>query len=102
MFTRVNAQGQRVAMSGTDKASEFLNEAGAGLDVLAASTGGLLVPVAAAFNLAGAVTGVIGNYLDEKADDKNIGLKADGTTDATKAPKLAAQPIGEAFTGLGS
>ena len=101
MFTRVNAQGQRVAMSGTDKASEILNEVGAGADVLAASTGGLLVPVAAALNLAGAITGVIGNYLDEKADDKNIGLKADGTTDASKAPKLAAQPIGEAFTGLG-
>lgn len=101
MFTRVNAQGQRVAMSGTDKASEFLNEAGAVADVVAASTGGLFVPVAAALNLAGAVTGVIGNYMDEKADDKNIGLKPDGTTDATKAPKLAAQPIGEAFTGLG-
>lgn len=100
-FTRVNAQGQRVAMSGTDKASEILNEVGAVADVVAASTGGLLVPVAAALNLAGAVTGVIGNYMDEKADDKNIGLKADGTTDATKAPKLAAQPIGEAFTGLG-
>ena len=101
MFTRVNAQGQRVAMSGTDKASEILNEAGAVADVVAAGTGGLLVPVAAALNLAGAVTGVIGSYLDEKADDKNIGLKADGTTDASKAPKLAAQPVGEAFTGLG-
>jgi len=101
MFTRVNAQGQRVAMSGTEKASEILSEVGAGADVLAASTGGLLVPVAAALNLAGAITGVIGNYMDEKADDKDIGLKPDGTTDASKAPKLAAQPIGEAFTGLG-
>jgi hypothetical protein len=59
----VNDQGQRVAMSGVDKASEFLNEAGAlADDILAASTGGLLVPVAAAVNLAGAVTGIIGNY----------------------------------------
>jgi hypothetical protein len=100
-FTRVNAQGQRVAMSGVDKASEFLNEAGGVADILAASTGGLLVPVAAALNLAGAITGVIGNYEDEKADDKQIGLNADGTTDASKAPKLSAPPQTEAFTGLG-
>jgi hypothetical protein len=100
-FTRVNAQGQRVAMSGVDKASEFLNEAGGVADVIAASTGGILVPVAAALNLAGAITGVIGNYEDEKTDDKNIGLKADGTTDASKAPKLSAPPKTEAFTGLG-
>ena len=100
-FTRVTSTGQRVAMSGIDKASEFLNEAGAAADLVAASTGGLLVPLAAAINLAGAVTGIIGGYQDEKADDKAIGLNADGTTDATKAPKLAAQPISEAFTGLG-
>lgn len=100
-FTRVNAQGQRVAMSGVDKASEFLNEAGGIADIVAASTGGLLVPVAAALNLAGAITGVIGNYEDEKADDKQIGLNADGTTDASKAPKLSAPPQTEAFTGLG-
>lgn len=100
-YTRVNAQGQRVAMSGTDKAAEWLSEAGAVSDIIAASTGGLFVPVAAALNLAGAVTGAIGAIQDEKADDKNIGLKADGTTDATKAPKLSAAPISEAFTGLG-
>jgi hypothetical protein len=100
-FTRVNNQGQRVAMSGVDKASEFLNEAGGVADILAASTGGLLVPVAAALNLAGAITGVVGSYMDEKADDKQIGLNSDGTTDASKAPKMAAQPISEAFTGLG-
>jgi len=100
-FTRVNSQGQRVAMSGVDKASEFLNEAGAVGDILAASTGGLLVPIAAAVNLAGAVTGIIGNYMDEKADDKAVGINKDGTIDASKAPKLAAQPVSEAFTGLG-
>jgi len=100
-FTRVNSQGQRVAMSGVDKASEFLNEAGAVGDILAASTGGLLVPIAAAVNLAGAVTGIIGNYMDEKADDKAVGINKDGTTDSSKAPKFAAQPISEAFTGLG-
>lgn len=100
-FTRVNAVGQRVAMSGVDKASEFLNEAGAVGDILAASTGGLLVPIAAAVNLAGAVTGIIGNYMDEKSDDKAVGINADGTTDSSKAPKFAAQPISEAFTGLG-
>jgi len=100
-FTRVNAQGQRVAMSGTDKAAEFLSEAGAGADILAAASGGLFVPVAAALNLAGAVTGAVGAIEDEKTDDKNIGLKADGTTDATKAPKLSAGPVSEAFTGLG-
>lgn len=100
-FTRVNAQGQRVAMSGTDRAAEYLSEAGAVSDLIAAGSGGLFVPVAAALNLAGAVTGAIGAIEDEKTDDKNIGLKADGTTDATKAPKLSAAPISEAFTGLG-
>ncbi len=100
-FTRVNDQGQRVAMSGMDKASEFLNEAGAFADVAAAATGGLLVPVAAALNLAGAVTGVIGGYQDEKSDDKALGLNADGSVDASKAPKLSAPIQTEAFTGLG-
>ena len=100
-FTRVNDQGQRVAMSGVDKASEFLNEAGALADVTAAATGGLLVPVAAALNLAGAITGIIGSYQDEKTDDKGLGLNPDGTTDASKGPKLGAPIQTEAFTGLG-
>lgn len=101
MFTRVNAQGQRVAMSGTDKAGEILSEAGSVADVVAAGSGGLFVPVAAALSLAGAAVSAIGEYKDEKADDKNIGLKPDGTTDATKAPKLSAPVQTEAFTGLG-
>lgn len=100
-FTRVNDQGQRVAMSGVDKASEFLNEAGALADVTAAATGGLLVPVAAALNLAGAITGVIGSYQDEKTDDKGLGLNPDGTTNTSKGPKLGAPVATEAFTGLG-
>lgn len=101
-FTRVNSQGQRVAMSGLDKASEFLNEAGAVADVAAAATGGMAVPIAAALGLAGAITGALGAYKDEKSDDAQIGLKADGTVDASKAPKLAntASHV-EAFTGLG-
>lgn len=101
-FTRVNSQGQRVAMSGLDKASEFLNEAGAAADVAAAATGGMAVPIAAALGLAGAITGALGAYKDEKSDDAQIGLKADGTVDASKAPKLAntASHV-EAFTGLG-
>lgn len=101
-FTRVNEQGQRVAMSGLDKASEFLNEAGAVADVAAAATGGMAVPIAAALGLAGAITGALGAYKDEKSDDAQIGLKADGTVDASKAPKLAdtASHV-EAFTGLG-
>lgn len=101
-FTRVNSQGQRVAMSGLDKASEFLNEAGALADVAAAATGGMAVPIAAALGLAGAITGALGDYKDEKSDDAQIGLKADGTIDASKAPKLAntASHV-EAFTGLG-
>ena len=100
-FTRVNEQGQRVAMSGTDKAGEFLSEAAAGADILAGASGGLFVPVAAALNLAGAVTSLFGSYEDEKTDDKAIGLNADGTTDASAAPKLSAPPQTEAFTGLG-
>jgi len=101
-FTRVNEQGQRVAMSGLDKASEFLNEAGSVADLAAAATGGMAVPIAAALGLAGAITGALGAYKDEKSDDAQIGLKADGTVDASKAPKLAdtASHV-EAFTGLG-
>jgi len=101
-FTRVNSQGQRVAMSGLDKASEFLNEAGAVADVAAAATGGMAVPIAAALGLAGAITGALGAYKDEKSDDAQIGLKADGTVDASKAPKLSnTMTHVEAFTGLG-
>lgn len=100
-FTRVNDQGQRVAMSGVDKASEIINEAGAAADVLSAATGGLAVPIAAALNLAGAITGIIGDYKDEKEDDKNVGIGPDGNPDASKAPKLSAPPTTEAFTGLG-
>ena len=101
-FSRVNEQGQRVAMSGVDKASEFLNEAGAVADLAAAASGGLFTPIAAALNIAGAITGGIGAYKDEKADDAQIGLNADGTTNAAKAPKLAQTNLSsEAFTGLG-
>jgi len=103
MFTRVDAQGNRVAMSGTDKASEILTEAGSALDVASAFTGGLLVPLAGAVSLAGAITGIIGDYEDQKADNKKVGINADGSTDASKAPKLSdtALPTGEAFTSLG-
>lgn len=103
MFTRVDAQGNRVAMSGTDKASEILTEAGSALDVASAFTGGLLVPLAGAVSLAGAITGIIGDYEDQKADNKKVGINADGSTDASKAPKLSdtALPQGEAFTSLG-
>ena len=97
----MNEQGQRVAMSGTDKAGEFLSEAAAGADILAGASGGLFVPVAAALNIAGAVTSLFGSYEDEKSDDKAIGLNSDGTTDASAAPKLSAPPQTEAFTGLG-
>ena len=101
-FSRVNDQGQRVAMSGVDKASEFLNEAGAVADIAAAASGGLFTPIAAALNIAGAITGGIGAYKDEKSDDAQIGLNADGTTNAAKAPKLAQTNLSsEAFTGLG-
>ena len=101
-FTRVNEQGQRVAMSGLDKASEFLSEASSVADVAAAATGGMAVPIAAALGLAGAITGALGAYKDEKTDDAQIGLKPDGTTDASKAPKLADTVSHvEAFTGLG-
>ena len=101
-FSRVNDQGQRVAMSGVDKASEFLNEAGAVADIAAAASGGLFTPIAAALNIAVAITGGIGAYKDEKSDDAQIGLNADGTTNAGKAPKLAQTNLSsEAFTGLG-
>lgn len=100
-FTRVNAQGKRVEESGTDKAGEILSEAGAALDVASAFTGGLLVPFAAAVNLAGAVTSVVGSYEDEKTDDKNVGLKSDGTVDDSAKPTKPSAPAAAAYTSLG-
>ncbi len=102
-YTRVDAQGNRVAESSTDKWGERLTEAGSALDVASAFTGGLLVPLAGAVSLAGAITGVIGDYEDQKTDNKKVGINADGSTDSTKAPKLSdtALPQGEAFTSLG-
>jgi len=101
-FTRVNsATGQRVKESGLDIAGELTTEAGSALDVASAFTGGLLVPFAAAVSLAGAGLSVVGSIEDEKSDDKSVGLKSDGTTDASAAPKLAAAPISQAYASLG-
>ena len=101
-FTRVNsATGQRVKESGLDVAGELTTEAGSALDVASAFTGGLLVPFAAAVSLVGAGLSVAGGIEDEKSDDKSVGIKSDGTTDASKAPKLAAQPVSQAFASLG-
>tara|TARA_R110002012_G_scaffold826_3_gene3677 strand:+ start:1789 stop:2847 length:1059 start_codon:yes stop_codon:yes gene_type:complete len=96
-----SATGQLVRESGATEASGFLNEAGAAADILAAGTGGLLVPVAAALNLAGAITGVIGEFKDQKSDDASVGIGADGKPMAGTKPKQAGEPISEAFTGLG-
>jgi hypothetical protein len=101
-FTRVDsATGKRVKESGLDIAGELTTEAGSALDVASAFTGGLLVPFAAAVSLAGAGLSVAGGIEDEKSDDKSVGIKSDGSTDASKAPKLAAAPISQAFTSLG-
>ena len=101
-FTRVNsATGQRVKESGLDIAGELTTEAGSALDVASAFTGGLLVPFAAAVSLAGAGLSVVGGIEDEKSDDKSVGLKSDGTTDASAAPTLAAAPISQAYASLG-
>ena len=100
-FTRVDASGKRVEESGTDKAGEILSEAGAALDVASAFTGGLLVPLAAAVNLAGAVTSVVGSYEDEKSDDKEVGLKSDGTVDDSAKPTKPSAPAAQAYTSLG-
>jgi hypothetical protein len=92
--------GKYVKESKLSEASGFLNEAGAVADVVAGATGGLAVPFAAALNLAGAITGAIGEYKDEKSDDASVGINPDGTskTPAPTAPKLLNT---EAFTSLG-
>jgi len=59
--------------SKTDIAGDLLTVAGGALDVAAAFTGGLLAPVAAAVNLAGAATSVAGGIEDEKQGKKDLG-----------------------------
>jgi len=92
--------GKYVKESKFTEASGFLNELGAIADVAAGVTGGLAVPLAAAINLAGGITGAIGEYKDEKSDDASVGINPDGTskTPAPTAPKLLNT---EAFTALG-
>ncbi len=102
MYTRVDsATGKRVEDSGVDKAGDILTEAGSALDVASAFTGGLLVPLASAVTLAGAGLSAVGSIEDEKSDDKEVGINSDGTTDASKAPKLNGGPISNAYASLG-
>lgn len=103
MFDRTDtATGKLVRESGASIASGFLNELGAGLDIAAAATGGLLVPFAAAVNLAGAVTGVVGEYEDQKSDDASVGLGPDGKAKPGTKPTAPGAPLQtEAFTSLG-
>lgn len=92
--------GKYVKESKLSEASGFLNEAGAVADVVAGATGGLAVPFAAALNLAGAITGAIGEYKDEKSDDASVGINPDGTS-KTPAPTKPQAINTEAFTSLG-
>ncbi len=103
MFDRTDtATGQLVHESGASEASGFLNEAGAAMDIVAAASGGILVPFAAALNLAGAVTGVIGEYEDKKSDDASVGLGPDGKAKPGTKPTAPGTPLQtEAFTSLG-
>jgi len=95
IFKSKDASGKTVKESGTDIAGSLLTEAGAGLDVLSAFTGGLLVPFAAAVNLAGAAVSGTAAIEDEKAGDKSTGKKP-----TAKSTGLGA-PISEAYTSLG-
>lgn len=103
MFDRTDtATGQLVRESGASIASGFLNEAGAAMDIAAAASGGLLVPFAAALNLAGAVTGVIGEYEDQKSDDASVGIGPGGKPKPGTKPTAPGAPLQtEAFTSLG-
>ncbi len=103
MFDRTDtATGKLVRESGASEASGFLNEAGAAADIAAAASGGLLVPFAAALNLAGAITGVIGEYEDQKSDDRSAGLGPDGKPLAGSKPTAPGSTLQtEAFTSLG-
>ena len=102
MYTRVDsATGKRVEDSGIDKAGDILTEVGSAADVISAFTGGLLAPIAGAITLAGAGLSAIGSIEDEKSDDKEVGIKSDGTTDASVAPKMNGGAIAPAYASLG-
>jgi len=62
--------------SKTDIAGDLLTVGGGLLDVAAAFTGGLLVPVAAAVNLAGAATSTTGSIEDESSAKTALARKA--------------------------
>jgi hypothetical protein len=68
---------------------------GALADVTAAATGGLLVPVAAALNLAGASHRCsLVAYQDEKTDDaQGLGLNPDGTTNTSRGTETRCSNI---------
>ncbi len=102
MYTRVDAAtGKRVEDSGIDKAGDILTEVGSAADVMSAFTGGLLAPIAGAITLTGAALSAVGSIEDEKSDDKEVGIKSDGTTDASVAPKLNGGAIAPAYASLG-
>ena len=102
MYTRVDsATGKRVEDSGIDKAGDILTEVGSAADVVSAFTGGLLAPIAGAITLAGAGLSAVGSIEDEKSDDKEVGIKSDGTTDASVAPKMNGGAIAPAYASLG-
>ncbi len=102
MYTRVDAAtGKRVEDSGIDKAGDILTEVGSAADVMSAFTGGLLAPIAGAITLTGAALSAVGSIEDEKSDDKEVGIKSDGTSDASVAPKLNGGAIAPAYASLG-
>lgn len=99
MLDRTNAQGVEVKENNYDIAGQFVGEAGSIADIAAASTGGLLAPVAAAISVTGAILSAIGAYKDEKSDDMKAGIGSDGKI--TGAPKPPPQSIGTAYASLG-
>ena len=94
------ATGKYVKQSGFTSWSQGLTELGTVADLAAAATGGLAVPIAAALNLAGAVTGVIGEIKDQKSDDASAGIGPDGKP-TEEAPTKPTTFNSEAFTSLG-
>ena len=94
------ATGKYVKQSKFTSWSQGLTEAGTVADLVAGATGGLAVPVAAALNLAGAVTGVIGEIEDQKSDDASAGIGPDGKP-KEEAPTKPTTFNTEAFTSLG-
>ena len=73
--------------SKTDIAGDLLTVAGGALDVAAAFTGGLLAPVAAAVNLAGAATSTAGSVEDELKAKSDLKAQTPSKPTAVSSPE---------------